>query len=189
MIYCNNCGHPNPAGANYCARCGEALEKSEGLAHTEHQGQPHGSVLSEDASSRTTITESTKSIPSVGEEGETTELTPDEEAAVRSLPQGSALLIVRRGPGVGARFLLDSAESEAGRLPKCDIFLDDITVSRHHVKFLRGDGEIVVEDMGSLNGTYINRRLIDSRVVLRPGDEVQIGKFRMIFFASVHGLS
>lgn len=183
MIYCNNCGHANPAGANYCARCGEALEASV------EPTQPEELVQTEEMSVARTTSDSTKIIPSVGEDGETTELSPDEEAAVRSLPKGSALLIVRRGPGAGARFLLDSAESEAGRQPKCDIFLDDITVSRHHVKFLRSDGEIAVQDLGSLNGTYINRRLIDSKVVLQPGDEVQIGKFRMVFFASTHGLS
>lgn len=183
MVYCNNCGHANPAGANYCARCGEALESSVELA------QPDELVQTEEMSVARASSDSTKVIPSVGEEGETTELSPDEEAAVRSLPKGSALLIVRRGPGAGARFLLDSAESEAGRQPKCDIFLDDITVSRHHVKFLRSDGEIAVQDLGSLNGTYINRRLIDSKVLLQPGDEVQIGKFRMVFFASTHGLS
>lgn len=180
MVYCNNCGHANPAGANYCARCGEALETSvelDELNQTEEMSAARGT------------SDSTKIIPSVGEEGENTELSPDEEAAVRSLPKGSALLIVRRGPGAGARFLLDSAESEAGRQPKCDIFLDDITVSRHHVKFLRSEGEIAVQDLGSLNGTYINRRLIDSKLVLQPGDEVQIGKYRMVFFASLHGLS
>lgn len=171
MTYCNHCGHPNPSGANYCARCGEALVQADEMLTAR------------------TSTDSTKIIPSLTDEGDPAELTPDEEAAVRSLPAGSALLIVRRGPGVGARFLLDSPVSEAGRQPQCDIFLDDITVSRHHVKFVRSEGGIAVEDLGSLNGTYVNRRLIDSVVVLQPGDEVQIGKFRMVFFASVHGLS
>lgn len=170
MVYCTQCGHPNPEGSNFCGRCGEPLIGKDEM-HTAR------------------TSDSTKVIPSVNDEGDTADLTPDEEAAVRSLPQGSALLIVRRGPGVGSRFLLDSEKSTAGRHPSSDIFLDDITVSRHHVEFTRTGGGVVVRDLGSLNGTYVNRRLIDADVDLQPGDEVQIGKFRMVFYASAHGLN
>lgn len=110
-------------------------------------------------------------------------LSPDEHAAVAALPPTSALLIMQRGPSAGARFLLDADRTTAGRSPDADIFLDDVTVSRKHVEFVReGDG-FVVRDVGSLNGTYVNRSRID-QVALRPGDEVQIGKYRMTFHPS-----
>ncbi|MBB1242555.1 FHA domain-containing protein [Streptomyces durbertensis] len=109
-------------------------------------------------------------------------LSPEALAAVEALPAGSALLIVRRGPNSGSRFLLDSELTTAGRHPQSDIFLDDFTVSRRHVEFRRGpDGVFTVADVGSLNGTYVNREPID-QVVLNNGDEVQIGKFRLVFF-------
>lgn len=104
---------------------------------------------------------------------------PDEEV-IASLPATSALLIVAHGPNVGARFLLDSDETTVGRRESADIFLDDVTVSRKHAKFIRSGTRFVVQDIGSLNGTYLNRDRIDS-AELRAGDEVQIGKFRMIF--------
>jgi pSer/pThr/pTyr-binding forkhead associated (FHA) protein len=99
---------------------------------------------------------------------------------VEGLPQGSALLVVKRGPNAGARFLLDQAITATGRHPDSDIFLDDITVSRRHAQFCCVNGEFQVVDVGSLNGTYLNRELVDS-AVLANGDEVQIGKFRLVF--------
>ncbi|RMI13781.1 FHA domain-containing protein [Cellulomonas triticagri] len=110
-------------------------------------------------------------------------LTPEQAAAVQALPRTSALLVMQRGPSSGARFLLDADRTVAGRSPKADIFLDDVTVSRKHAEFVRELDDFVVRDVGSLNGTYVNRERIDS-VVLRPGDEVQIGKFRMTFHPS-----
>ncbi|MDQ1289302.1 MAG: hypothetical protein QG622_2868 [Actinomycetota bacterium] len=110
-------------------------------------------------------------------------LSAPEQAAVDALPAGSALLVVQRGPNAGARFLLDAERTTAGRHPGSDIFLDDVTVSRKHVEFLRQEGQFVVRDVGSLNGTYVRRDRIDE-AVLRDGDEVQIGKFRMIFYPS-----
>ncbi len=110
-------------------------------------------------------------------------LSPEDQAAVAALPPTSALLIVQRGPSAGARFLLDAERTVAGRSPDADIFLDDVTVSRKHVEFVReGDG-FVLRDVGSLNGTYVNRDRIE-RTTLRAGDEVQIGKFRMTFHPS-----
>jgi pSer/pThr/pTyr-binding forkhead associated (FHA) protein len=112
-------------------------------------------------------------------------LPPEAQAAVDALPMGSALLIVRRGPNSGSRFLLDGELTTAGRHPESDIFLDDVTVSRRHVEFRRGsDGVFTVSDVGSLNGTYVNRERIESGVPLGNGDEVQIGKYRLVFFAS-----
>ncbi|HWS58851.1 MAG TPA: FHA domain-containing protein [Actinotalea sp.] len=110
-------------------------------------------------------------------------LSADEHAAVAALPPTSALLLMRRGPSAGARFLLDSDRTTAGRATDADIFLDDVTVSRKHVEFLREADGFVVRDVGSLNGTYVNRTRIE-RSLLRPGDEVQIGKFRMTFHPS-----
>jgi pSer/pThr/pTyr-binding forkhead associated (FHA) protein len=104
-------------------------------------------------------------------------------AAVEALPSGSALLVVQRGPNAGARFLLDAERTSAGRRPDSDIFLDDVTVSRRHAEFLRRGGGFVVRDIGSLNGTYVQRDRIEE-VQLRPGDEVQIGKYRMVFHPS-----
>ncbi|WP_182113911.1 MULTISPECIES: FHA domain-containing protein [unclassified Actinotalea] len=110
-------------------------------------------------------------------------LSPEEHAAVAALPPTSALLIMQRGPSAGARFLLDADRTVAGRSPDADIFLDDVTVSRKHVEFVREREGFVVRDVGSLNGTYVNRSRIE-QAVLRAGDEVQIGKFRMTFHPS-----
>jgi len=101
-------------------------------------------------------------------------------AGVDALATGSALLVVKRGPNAGSRFLLDRPSTSAGRHPESDIFLDDVTVSRRHAEFRREGGEFVVVDVGSLNGTYVNREPVDT-AVLANGDEVQIGKFRLVF--------
>ena len=110
-------------------------------------------------------------------------LSPEELSAVSALPAGSALLIVRRGAGVGSRFLLDQDVTVAGRHPDADIFLDDVTVSRKHAEFVRSGNRFSVTDLGSMNGTYADGSRVDS-ADLSHGDEVQIGKFRMTFFAS-----
>ncbi len=101
-------------------------------------------------------------------------------SGVEGLPAGSALLVVKRGPNAGSRFLLDQATTSAGRHPDSDIFLDDVTVSRRHAEFRLESNEFHVVDVGSLNGTYVNREPVDS-AVLANGDEVQIGKFRLVF--------
>jgi pSer/pThr/pTyr-binding forkhead associated (FHA) protein len=101
-------------------------------------------------------------------------------AGVDALPSGAALLVVKRGPNAGSRFLLDQDTTSAGRHPESDIFLDDVTVSRRHAEFRREGGEFVVVEVGSLNGTYVNREPVDT-AVLANGDEVQIGKFRLVF--------
>lgn len=175
MPYCTNCGHANPEGSNFCSRCGEALERTVVAGADKPTEQIAGD---------------TKVIPTVSDEqtvATAKELNVDEEAAVASLPTGAALLIVHRGPAAGARFLLDGEKTTAGRHPNSDIFLDDITVSRHHVEFSKTAEGFSVKDVGSLNGTYVNRTLIDGEVLLKQRDEVQIGKFRMVFFASAPG--
>lgn len=110
-------------------------------------------------------------------------MTAEEIAAVSALPRTSALLIMQRGPSAGARFLLDAERTLAGRSPAADIFLDDVTVSRKHAEFVRELDDFLVRDVGSLNGTYVNRQRID-QAVLRAGDEVQIGKYRLTFHPS-----
>ena len=131
----------------------------------------------------TTINLGENAIGSIDYDAPAAGLSAEDQAAVGALPPTSALLIVQRGPSAGARFLLDAPRTVAGRSPSSDIFLDDVTVSRKHVEFVReGDG-FLVRDVGSLNGTYVNRDRIE-RALLRAGDEVQIGKFRMTFHPS-----
>ena len=107
-------------------------------------------------------------------------------SGVEGLPVGSALLVVKRGPNAGARFLLDQPTTSAGRQPDSDIFLDDVTVSRRHAEFRLDGSEFQVVDVGSLNGTYVNREPVDS-ATLANGDEVQIGKFRLVFLIGPKG--
>ena len=109
-------------------------------------------------------------------------LSKADQATVDALRAGTALLVVLRGPNTGARFLLDDDEVASGRHPDSDIFLDDVTVSRKHAVFRREGDTFIVRDVGSLNGTYVNRERIDE-VGLKTGDEVQIGKFRLVFYA------
>jgi pSer/pThr/pTyr-binding forkhead associated (FHA) protein len=107
----------------------------------------------------------------------------EEIEAISALPSGSALLIVRRGPNAGARFLLDANVTTVGRHPDADIFLDDVTVSRRHSEFLREGSVFQIKDLGSLNGTYLGGERIDT-ARLDDGSEVQVGKFRLTFYAS-----
>lgn len=104
------------------------------------------------------------------------------DTGVERLSPGTALLVVKRGPNAGSRFLLDQPTTSAGRHPDSDIFLDDVTVSRRHAEFRLADNEFQVVDVGSLNGTYVNREPVDT-ATLSSGDEVQIGKFRLVFLS------
>jgi len=110
----------------------------------------------------------------------------DQASPEDSLPPGTALLVVRRGPNAGSRFLLDHDITTAGRHRDSDIFLDDVTVSRRHAEFYRRGDRFTVRDVGSLNGTYVNREPVDS-ATLANGDEVQIGKFRLVFLIGPKG--
>jgi hypothetical protein len=111
-------------------------------------------------------------------------LSAEENAAVSALPPRTALLVAHDGAGAGSRFLLDQDEVPAGRHPSSEIFLDDVTVSRRHARFVRRGDTFEIVDSGSLNGTYVNGDRVDS-VVLDNGDEVQIGKFRFTFYRSL----
>ncbi|MFB7125771.1 MULTISPECIES: FHA domain-containing protein [unclassified Kitasatospora] len=168
---CPRCGNRNPAAARFCSNCGTALR---------------GGLLPEGAA-ETTSTISISGLESYDPTtttgtGATPALSAEVLSAIDALPPGSALLIVQRGPNSGSRFLLDSDVTTAGRHPQGDIFLDDVTVSRRHVEFRRTPAGFSVADVGSLNGTYVNRERIDE-VPLNNGDEVQIGKYRLVFFA------
>jgi pSer/pThr/pTyr-binding forkhead associated (FHA) protein len=165
-VFCAQCGHQNAEDSRFCARCGAALTP----------GAP-----SPVAGDQTT----TISLTGL----DTPEEVPDDLSAdllLESLPVGNALLVVQRGPNAGSRFLLDKDLTTVGRHPDSDIFLDDVTVSRRHAEFSREGEGFVVRDVGSLNGTYLNRERIESTPV-GSGDEVQVGKFRLLFFAHTVG--
>ncbi len=98
------------------------------------------------------------------------------------LTKEQALLVVKRGPNAGSNFVIDKDVTTAGRHPESDIFLDDVTVSRRHAEIRRRDDRFFVRDLGSLNGTYVNRERVDE-TELASGDELQIGKFKLVFFA------
>ncbi|MEA3019280.1 MAG: hypothetical protein QOI47_804 [Actinomycetota bacterium] len=100
---------------------------------------------------------------------------------IDDLPAGAATLVVTRGPGAGSRFLLDRESVTVGRHPESEIFLDDVTVSRRHAELVRSGAAWVVRDVGSLNGTYVNRQRIEDSSALDNGDEVQIGRFKLVF--------
>ena len=110
----------------------------------------------------------------------------DADASVEDTPvldPGSALLVVKRGPNTGSQFALTQPVMSAGRHPESDIYLDDITVSRRHAEFRSEGGQFRIVDVGSMNQTYLNREPVDS-AVLASGDEIQIGRVRLVFFTS-----
>ena len=176
MPYCTACGRQNPDDARFCSQCGTKLV-------TADDGGAGGASAEPAAESTATITFGVSK-----EKSDTSDrqLSPVDAAAVDALPAGHALLVVQRGPGAGSRFLLDTDAVDAGRHPDSEIFLDDVTVSRRHAEFRREGERFTVADAGSLNGTYVNRDRID-KVQLNDGDEVQIGKYRLVFFSGHPG--
>jgi len=110
----------------------------------------------------------------------------DLSLGVEGLPDGLGMVVVKRGPNAGSRFVLEADVTRAGRHPDSEIFLDDVTVSRRHAEFVRQGATYFVRDVGSLNGTYLNRERLDD-APLAHGDEVQIGKFKLVFLASGEG--
>ncbi len=154
-VFCNRCGHGNPLGSNFCSSCGAALEHRSGedSTITFHPDDPA--------------------------------LEGGDEVGVdlNEVPTGLGALVVKRGRNAGSRYVLDADTTTAGRHPECDIFLDDVTVSRRHAEIRRAGSDYVVRDTGSLNGTYLNRNRVEE-APLRDGDELQIGSFKLVF---VHG--
>jgi hypothetical protein len=125
----------------------------------------------------------------VKEEGsdETTQtFTPDEladeDGPLDDLATEGPALVVRSGGGrAGEYFTPQSDRTTIGRSPDCNIFLDDVTVSRTHAVLIEENGQVSIEDLGSLNGTFVNRKRIDTPTRLQSGDELQIGKYRLSF--------
>jgi hypothetical protein len=154
-VYCNRCRHLNPDDASFCSSCGQVLDPTGG--------------------DETTVT-----FAPVDAHGDAT----DDELTVTlgEFPATMAMVVVKRGPNAGSKFMLDQDVTGAGRHPDSDIFLDDITVSRRHAEIVRSGDGFVVRDVGSLNGTYLNRERIDE-ARLTSGDELQIGKFKLVFFS------
>lgn len=172
-VHCTQCGHAIADDARFCSNCGTPLQS--GTARGSSGQRPR------DSAGETTSTISISGIQALDADTDTEDA--GEAPTVEALPAGTALLVVKRGPNAGSRFLLDSDVTTVGRHPNSDIFLDDVTVSRRHVEFYRRGGSFSVRDAGSLNGTYVNRERIDE-AELGGGDEVQIGKFRLVLVTS-----
>jgi pSer/pThr/pTyr-binding forkhead associated (FHA) protein len=156
-VFCTNCGRKNASDSNFCSSCGTPLERptEDPVTVTFQLDDP------------------------------TTEAVEDEIAFdLGDMPADGGLLIAVRGPIAGARLALTKDVTTAGRHPKSDLFLDDITVSRRHAEFVRTDEGFVLRDAGSLNGTYLNGERVDE-APLANGDEVQIGRYKLAFYANV----
>ena len=153
-VFCNRCGHRNPGNSNFCSSCGAPLDV---------RGEDH------------TIT-----LTPVDDGGGEDEVS----VALDELPEGAGVLLVKRGPGAGSRFLLENDVVSIGRHPESDIFLDDVTVSRRHAEVVRAGTGYRLKDVGSLNGTYLNRQRIEEEAALANGDELQIGRFKLVFLGT-----
>lgn len=157
--FCNQCGHRNPPDSNFCSSCGSPLD-----------------VL-DDRTITLTAVDPLQDAPG-GDD--------DLVIPIGELSKDVAVLIVRAGAEAGSRFELSNDITRLGRHPDSEIFLDDITVSRRHAEVQRTAEGYAIADSGSLNGTYVNQERVD-RATLRHGDEVQIGKFRLVFFERTDG--
>lgn len=155
-VFCNQCGHQNPPGSNFCSSCGAPLD----LARDDRTIVFHHVDALQESSA------------------------PDDDVVVNlsELPAETGVLLVRSGPQAGLRLLLDQEVTSLGRHPESDVLLDDITVSRRHAEIVRTAGGYQVRDVGSLNGTYVNRERVDERTLLH-GDELQVGKFKMVYLS------
>ena len=151
-VYCPECGFQNPEASNYCSKCGALLVRDESGSDTTMSYTP--------------------------EEGEN-----DSSPLLEELKTEGPALVVRSGGGrAGEHFLLRTEAITVGRSPDCDIFLDDVTVSRRHALLRRENGRFFIEDQGSLNGTFLNRKRIETGA-LEDGDELQIGKYKLTFLS------
>ena len=155
-VFCNSCGHRNPPGAAFCSACGSVLDRLDERTITLAKVDPlHDAPGPED------------------------DLTVD----LGAIEDGTALLVIRGGEEEGRHFVIGGGLTRIGRGAENDIELDDITVSRHHCEISSVGDAHVVTDKGSLNGTYVNQQRVDSSE-LRQGDEVQVGKFRLVYLES-----
>lgn len=152
-MFCTTCGESLPDDANFCSSCGNAVETDGPAAGAE---APTGAI----DLSTVDAAEDLDELP--------------------ELPAGTGLLVVVRGPNAGSRYLLDRDATTVGRHPDSHVFLDDVTVSRHHARVDKEDDEFVLHDLGSLNGTYLGGERVDRRA-LRAGDELQVGRYKLLF--------
>jgi pSer/pThr/pTyr-binding forkhead associated (FHA) protein len=165
MAKCTSCGNELAPGAKFCSQCGTPV--------AEPTADETSTIMAQRA----------------GEAEEATdEGSPIDDATVAALRPGTAILVVHTGPDSGGRYLLDTDNVTAGRHADSDIFLDDITVSRRHAEFVRSDAGYLLRDVGSLNGTYVNKDRIDE-IALHDADDVQIGKFRLVYRVARAGFS
>lgn len=153
-VFCNHCGHRNPPTSTFCSSCGAVLDKP---------------------SMRTNVLP--KTDPLLDGLGD------DDNAVVHAgeIAPGEVMLVVRQGPEIGTRYSLEGDQVSVGRVTGNDIQLDDVTVSRQHAVLVRQGSAWLVRDLGSLNGTYVNSTRVDEAVV-QHGDEVQVGRFRLVAF-------
>ncbi len=158
-VHCNQCGHRNPPESTFCSSCGTVLDSLHDHTVTLSKVDP----LQESAGSA-----------------------DDVVVNLADLPTEAASLVVRNGSQAGTALSLAARITRLGRHSDSEISLDDITVSRRHAEIERADGGYLVRDTGSLNGTYVNQKRIDE-VLLHHGDELQVGKFRLVFFSRADG--
>ncbi|HEY3375302.1 MAG TPA: FHA domain-containing protein [Candidatus Aquicultor sp.] len=148
---CTKCGCANESLATVCTKCGEPLK------------------------TKLNDIESTMALSPIEVEEECRKIT------IPATKAKGPILMVKKGPFIGQNFDLKKNEITLGRDPSSDIFLDDVTVSRHHARIIVSDDSVSIVDVGSLNGTYVNHELIEERQVLFSDDELQIGKFKLVF--------
>ena len=152
-MHCPECGFANAEGANYCQKCGAFLPEN-----VEKDGD-------------------TTEVFQVGETGE---LKPMD---LQEVTGEGATLVIRSGGGrSGEAFPVGGERMTIGRSPEAEVFLDDVTVSRNHALLVRRRDGLYIDDLGSLNGTYVNRRRIESHR-LQNGDELQVGKYKLTYLA------
>jgi pSer/pThr/pTyr-binding forkhead associated (FHA) protein len=161
VLFCNQCGHRNPPESNFCSSCGAPLD-----------------VHRDDRTITFRAVDPLQDAPG-----------PDDDIIVNlaDLPPDASVLLVRSGPQAGMRMRLNDGVTSLGRHPDSDIYLDDITVSRRHAEVERRNGNYLVRDVSSLNGTYLNQKRVDADMGLANGDEVQVGKFKLVFLVGGAG--
>lgn len=155
-MYCTHCGQRLPGDANFCPACGAPVQRDL------LEGGSEATTASIDAG--------------IFDPQEALEGSP-------TLAPGTGMLVVVRGPNAGSRFLVDRELTTIGRHPESDIFLDDVTVSRRHAEIARRGDALLLADLGSLNGTYVNGERVEERR-LASGDELQVGRFKLLFVGS-----
>ncbi len=150
-MHCPECGFVNAEGANYCQKCGAFLPE-----HVEKEGD-------------------TTEVYQVAETGELKPMDLEEVTG-----EGATLVIRSGGGRSGEAFVLAGERMTIGRSPEAEVFLDDVTVSRNHALLVRRRDGLYIDDLGSLNGTYVNRHRIESHK-LQDGDELQVGKYKLTY--------